>query len=97
MICRSGIGGVEAMTLRCCGGEALPLFGHEEEAEIFLWSLGSERSYSGWWIRESRCGEVAFVRTETVHLKRDEEAARACTRDCRPGEPVTKAKLGHVC
>ena len=61
MICRSGVGRVEAMTLPCWGGEALALFGHEEEAEIFLRSLGAGGSSGDWWVRESRCGEVASV------------------------------------
>ena len=61
MIYRLGDGGVEALTLPCFGGKALALFGHEEEAQIFLWSLGSERSHGGWRIRESRSGEVASV------------------------------------
>jgi hypothetical protein len=60
LICRSAAGGIEVLTLPCCGGEALVLFGHEEEAELFLWSLGTEGS-GGWRIKESRCGEVASV------------------------------------
>ena len=61
MICRSVGGRVEAMTVPSYGGEALALFGHEEEAELVLWSLGGEGSVAGWRIRESRCGEVASV------------------------------------
>ncbi len=61
MICRSGAGGVEALTLPCFGGRALALFGHEEEAGLFLRSLGVEASDVGWRVRESRCGEVASV------------------------------------
>jgi hypothetical protein len=58
MICRSGVDRVEPMTLPC-GEEALALFGHEEEAELFLLSLASGGLESGWWIRESRRGEIA--------------------------------------
>jgi hypothetical protein len=61
MICRSVGGRVEAMTVCCYGGEALVLFGREEEAELFLRSLGAEGGDVGWRIRESRCGEIASV------------------------------------
>ena len=49
------------MTLRCCGGEVLPLFSQEEETGLFLRSLGAKASDVGWWVRESRCGEVVSV------------------------------------
>ena len=61
MICRSGTGGLETMTLPCGGGEALALFGHEEEAELFLWSLALDGLENGWYARESRRGEIASV------------------------------------
>jgi hypothetical protein len=61
MICRSAKGGVEVMTVPCRGGQALALFGHDEEAELFLWSLGEEGYGAGWRIRESHSGEVASV------------------------------------
>jgi hypothetical protein len=51
VICRSGTGGVEAMTLPCGG----------EEAELYLWSLAFEGLENGWYVRESRCGEIASV------------------------------------
>jgi hypothetical protein len=49
------------MTLPCGGGEALAPFGHEEEAELFLWSLTFEGLENGWHARESRRGEIASV------------------------------------
>jgi hypothetical protein len=61
MICRSGAGRVEAMTLPCGGEEALALFGHKKEAELFLRSLASDGPESGWYIREGRRWEVASV------------------------------------
>jgi hypothetical protein len=42
MICRPAKGGVEAKMVPCHGGRALALFGHEEEAGLFLWSLRDE-------------------------------------------------------
>jgi hypothetical protein len=60
-LCRAEEQRFEAMTVTCCGGEALALFGHVEEAELFLWSLGTEGSKGGWQVRESRCGEVMSV------------------------------------
>jgi hypothetical protein len=61
MICRPAKGGVEVKTVTCQVGRALALFGHEEEAGLFLWSLGDEGYDAGWRIRKSRCGEVASV------------------------------------
>ena len=61
MICRPVTGDVEAMTLPCCSGKALALFGHEEEAELFLRSLGAEGLRGGWRVREGRRGEVVSV------------------------------------
>ena len=49
------------MTIPCRGGRALALFGHGEEAELFLGTFGDEGFDAGWRIRESRCGEVASV------------------------------------
>ena len=60
MIWRSVGGRVETMTVPCYGGEALVLFGHEEEAKLFLRSCGADYD-AGWRIRESRTGEVASV------------------------------------
>lgn len=61
MICRSAQDGLEAMTLPCGGEEALALFGREEEAGLFLLSLGAEGSGDGWRIRESQRAEVASI------------------------------------
>lgn len=61
MICRSGKGHVEAMTLPCVDGESLALFSYEEEAKLFLWSAAFDGLASGWRVRESRRGEVTSV------------------------------------
>ena len=51
--------GVKVLTVDLAGGEeALPVFGHEEEAEMFL-SLGG--AGDGWRIRESAAGELVSV------------------------------------
>ncbi len=51
-------GRVEALTVDGSGGEALPVFSHEEEAELFL-SLGGVGE--GWRARESRAGEIVSL------------------------------------
>lgn len=44
------------------GREALlAVFGHEEEAGMFLWSLGPGKAADGWRVAETRCGELASV------------------------------------
>ena len=48
-------GRIEALTVDGGGGEALPVFSHEEEAELFL-CLGEIGD--GWRVRESSAGEV---------------------------------------
>ena len=51
--------GVKVLTVDLAGGEeALPVFGHKEEAEMFL-SLGG--AGGGWRIRESTAGELVSV------------------------------------
>ena len=51
--------GVKVLTVDLAGGEeALPVFGHKEEAEMFL-SLGG--AGDGWRIRESTAGELVSV------------------------------------
>jgi hypothetical protein len=42
-------------------GELLAVFGHEEEARLFLWSLGPGKAADGWRVAETRCGELASV------------------------------------
>lgn len=50
---------VEVFTIKCSSeGEVLPVFGHEEEAEMFL-RLGEVED--GWRVRESRAGEMISV------------------------------------
>jgi len=45
-------------TLDCGGDEALPVFSHEEEAEMFL-GLGG--AGDGWRVRESSAGEIVSL------------------------------------
>jgi hypothetical protein len=52
-------GRTEAMTVPRGAGEELAVFGHEEEARLFLWSLGPGKH--GWRVAETRCGELASV------------------------------------
>ena len=56
-------GRTEAMTIPRGGGggELLAVFGHEEEAGMFLWSLGPGAAEDGWRVAETRCGELASV------------------------------------
>jgi hypothetical protein len=61
MICRSGAGRPAAMTLPCGGGRALALFGHEEEAELFLWSLALDGLENGWRIRKGQHAEIVSM------------------------------------
>jgi hypothetical protein len=49
---------VEMLTVECGGGEALPVFSHEEEAELFL-NLGG--AGDGWRARESSAGEIVSL------------------------------------
>jgi hypothetical protein len=50
---------LEVLTISLTGGEeALPVFSHEEEAEMFLW-LGGTRD--GWQARESPGGELTSI------------------------------------
>jgi hypothetical protein len=59
LIAKNENGRIEVSTVRLPGGEeALAVFGHEEEAELFFWL---EVSNHGWQTRESRAGEVASV------------------------------------
>ena len=61
MICRYGVDRPEAMTLPRGGGRALALFCHEEEAELFLWSLASDGLENGWRVREGQRGEIVSM------------------------------------
>jgi hypothetical protein len=54
-------GRTEAMTVPRGAEEELAVFGHEEEARLFLWSLGPGRLGDGWRVGETRCGELASV------------------------------------
>ena len=61
LISRIEPGRAEAMTVRCGGREALALFGHREEAEMYLWSVRDGTTDNGWRVKESRRGEVISV------------------------------------
>ena len=49
------------MTVPRGGGEDLAVFGHEEEARLFLWSLGPGKPGDGWRAAGTRCGELASL------------------------------------
>ncbi len=57
-IVKSGDGPVEMLTIDCGGEEVLPVFGHEEEAGLFL-GLGTPGD--GWRARESGAGELVSM------------------------------------
>src|SRR5829696_3111893 len=59
LICRNENGPLEVLTSGLSGGEeALPVFSHEEEAEMFLWLGGLG---DGWQARESAAGELTSI------------------------------------
>jgi hypothetical protein len=59
LIAKNENGRIEVSTVRLPGGEeALAVFGHEEEAELFLWL---EISSHSWRIRESSARELISV------------------------------------
>ena len=51
-------GRIEVLTLNRDGDEMLPVFGHEEEAEMYLQFGGLS---DDWWISESDAGELTSV------------------------------------
>lgn len=55
LVAKDGNCPVEVFTVDCGGDEALPVFSHEEEAELFL-GLGG--AGDGWRVRESSAGEI---------------------------------------
>ena len=60
LIAKNENGRLEVLTTGLTGGEeAVPVFSHEEEAEMFLrlWEVG----YDGWRVRESTAGELISV------------------------------------
>ena len=63
IVSRVAGGRTEAMTVPRGGGREalLAVFGHEEEARLFLWSLGPGAAGEGWRVAETRCGELASV------------------------------------
>ena len=60
LISRCNRGQTESMTFSLGGREVLAVFSYEEEADLFLWSLGTTVG-DNWSVRESRCGEIASV------------------------------------
>lgn len=58
LIAKNENGRVEVLTVDRGGEQALPVFGHEEEAEMFL-SIGG--AGDGWRVRESTAGELVSV------------------------------------
>jgi hypothetical protein len=59
LIAKNENGRVRVLTLYRCGEEVLPVFGHEEEAEMFL-QVGCVVG-DGWGVRESSAGELVSV------------------------------------
>lgn len=56
VLAKRGGSQVQPLTIALDGsGEALPVFGFEEEAEMFLWFEGLD---SGWRVREASSGEL---------------------------------------
>src|SRR5829696_7961462 len=59
LIAKNENGPLEVLTTGLTGGEvALPVFSHEEEAEMFLWLGGLG---DGWHARESAAGELTSI------------------------------------
>src|SRR5829696_7792253 len=61
IVSRAKGGRMEALTISRGGEELLAVFGYEEEARLFLWSLGPGAEEDGWRVGETRCGELASV------------------------------------
>jgi hypothetical protein len=58
LVARDGDFPVEMFTMDCGGAASLPVFSHEEEAEMFL-DLGG--AGNGWRTRESSAGEIVSL------------------------------------
>ena len=58
LITKNGNGPLEVLTTNLSGEEALPVFSHEEEAEMFLYLGGLG---DGWQARESAAGELTSI------------------------------------
>src|SRR3712207_6233888 len=58
LVARDGSCSVETLTVDCGGDKALPIFSHEEEAELFL-DLGG--AGDGWRTRASSAGEIVSL------------------------------------
>ncbi len=58
LVAKDGTSPIVTLTLDCGGYEALPVFSHEEEAELFL-CLGGIGE--GWRARESSAGEITSL------------------------------------
>ena len=79
MICNRSNGRMEVLTTSIEGGDALPVFGFEEEAEMYL-SL--REPGPGWTVRETTGGELISVlygpcaRVDWIALDPPPEACR---------------------
>jgi hypothetical protein len=58
LVAKDGNCSIETLTVDCGGHEALAVFSHEEEAELFL-RLG--KIDDGWRVRESSAGEIVSL------------------------------------
>ena len=80
LIAKNENGPLEVLTTGLSGGEeALPVFSHEEEAEMFL-CLGELGD--GWQARESAAGELTSILLWAL-LRRKESCARPAAQDVR--------------
>ena len=58
IISRCERGRMQVLTITREGGDMLPVFSHEDEAELFLWSA---QPGGAWQVREIRSGELGAV------------------------------------
>ncbi len=82
---------LEALTVSGGGGEALAIFCHEEEAELFLWSLEDRGAEDGWRVKESWRGEIASVLCSPC------ARVSAVALDPTPGGMAADGTAGLVC
>ena len=72
----------------CCGGQALPVFSGEDEADLFAWLGGALEE--GWWARETSVGElISTLYGPCAHV-------RGVALDPSPGMAVEEIGLVSV-
>ena len=86
LLSRRGGCRTEALTIRCDGGRALPVFSGEGEADLFAWLGGALED--DWQVREYSVGElISTIYGPCAHL-------RAVTLD--PSPEMTRETIGLV-